>query len=239
MKITVQQFLASAATVAALALPQIAFGQTGSLSMSSYAYPTALSFSITGQSGSVGAGGFNASYDANFALPPPPTSFVAYCVDLAQYFSFGSTFSVTATNPASMSVIGAVRASVLDRFYTQHFAAADTRAESAAFQLSVWEILQEAPTAAFGTNALGTGSFTATAATSGTTLDSDAITMANSWLNTLTGASGAYTLTVLASPTRQDQMMATPIPEPETYMMLLAGLGLMGFVARRRKQTKI
>ena len=27
-----------------------------------------------------------------------------------------------------------------------------------------------------------------------------------------------------------------PIPEPETYAMMLAGLGLMGFVARRRKQ---
>lgn len=27
----------------------------------------------------------------------------------------------------------------------------------------------------------------------------------------------------------------TAIPEPETYAMLLAGLGLMGFVARRRK----
>lgn len=28
----------------------------------------------------------------------------------------------------------------------------------------------------------------------------------------------------------------TPIPEPESYAMLLAGLGLMGFVARRRSQ---
>lgn len=27
------------------------------------------------------------------------------------------------------------------------------------------------------------------------------------------------------------------VPEPETYAMLLAGLGLMGFVARRRKQA--
>ena len=25
------------------------------------------------------------------------------------------------------------------------------------------------------------------------------------------------------------------VPEPETYAMLLAGLGMMGFVARRRK----
>ena len=28
-----------------------------------------------------------------------------------------------------------------------------------------------------------------------------------------------------------------PIPEPETYAMMLAGLGLLGFVARRRKQA--
>lgn len=29
----------------------------------------------------------------------------------------------------------------------------------------------------------------------------------------------------------------TPVPEPETYAMLLAGLGLMGFTARRRKNN--
>ena len=27
----------------------------------------------------------------------------------------------------------------------------------------------------------------------------------------------------------------SPVPEPETYAMLLAGLGLMGFMTRRRK----
>jgi hypothetical protein len=27
----------------------------------------------------------------------------------------------------------------------------------------------------------------------------------------------------------------SPVPEPETYAMLLAGLGLVGFMARRRK----
>ena len=32
---------------------------------------------------------------------------------------------------------------------------------------------------------------------------------------------------------------AMPIPEPETYAMILAGLGLMGFVARRRKQKDV
>jgi hypothetical protein len=31
-------------------------------------------------------------------------------------------------------------------------------------------------------------------------------------------------------------LTTAPIPEPETYAMMLAGLGLMGFVARRRRQ---
>ena len=30
-------------------------------------------------------------------------------------------------------------------------------------------------------------------------------------------------------------LMLTAVPEPESYAMLLAGLGLMGFIARRRK----
>ena len=30
----------------------------------------------------------------------------------------------------------------------------------------------------------------------------------------------------------------TPVPEPETYAMFMAGLGLMGFIARRRKNVQ-
>lgn len=30
-------------------------------------------------------------------------------------------------------------------------------------------------------------------------------------------------------------LTATPVPEPETYAMMIAGLGLVGFMARRRK----
>jgi hypothetical protein len=35
----------------------------------------------------------------------------------------------------------------------------------------------------------------------------------------------------------QDQLYMAPIPEPETYAMLLAGLGLLGVVARRRSRA--
>jgi hypothetical protein len=56
----------------------------------------------------------------------------------------------------------------------------------------------------------------------GHSADSDGI-----WMD-LTGGyppSGEFTIT------------AATVPEQETYIMLLAGLGLMGFVARRRKQA--
>jgi len=32
-------------------------------------------------------------------------------------------------------------------------------------------------------------------------------------------------------------IVATPVPEPETYAMLLAGLGVVGFLARRRQSV--
>jgi len=32
-----------------------------------------------------------------------------------------------------------------------------------------------------------------------------------------------------------EQVVVTPVPEPETYALLLAGLGLLGFAARRRR----
>jgi hypothetical protein len=32
-------------------------------------------------------------------------------------------------------------------------------------------------------------------------------------------------------------LVTAPIPEPETYALMLAGLGVVGFTARRRKQA--
>ena len=37
---------------------------------------------------------------------------------------------------------------------------------------------------------------------------------------------------------RNSDVVLSPVPEPETYAMVLAGLGLLGFMARRRKQKE-
>ena len=99
---------------------------------------------------------------------------------------------------------------------------------SAAFQLAVWEIVNETS----GVYSLSGGNFYATSAASAT---------ANSMLSALNSATTntAQILSVWKEtpghPT-QDLAVFAPIPEPQTYAMMLAGLGLMGFVARHRKQ---
>lgn len=56
------------------------------------------------------------------------------------------------------------------------------------------------------------------------------------------GASGfrialESTITDVAGGTESFSALATAVPEPETYAMLLAGLGLLGFIARRRTRN--
>ncbi|HEX8987586.1 MAG TPA: PEP-CTERM sorting domain-containing protein [Rhodocyclaceae bacterium] len=55
----------------------------------------------------------------------------------------------------------------------------------------------------------------------------------NSWTKNIgryQGEDKRYTLTILPTPP------APPVPEPETYSMMIAGLAVLGAVARRRKQ---
>lgn len=45
------------------------------------------------------------------------------------------------------------------------------------------------------------------------------------------------TLTMNVQDANGNPLMFAPVPEPETYAMLLAGLGMLGFFCRRRKQN--
>ncbi|MGS0756268.1 FxDxF family PEP-CTERM protein, partial [Roseateles sp. GG27B] len=71
-------------------------------------------------------------------------------------------------------------------------------------------------------------------------LDSTASSQNLSFANTL--GAGSYSLLISGISQRAKtaytfNVDVTPVPEPETYALLLAGLGVLAFVAKRRKSV--
>lgn len=74
-------------------------------------------------------------------------------------------------------------------------------------------------------------SFFSTHTVSGLVAGHDYRVVVYGWGDPMGSATGSYELTLTA------QGNLAPVPEPETYAMMLAGLGLLGLAARRRRQT--
>ena len=71
------------------------------------------------------------------------------------------------------------------------------------------------------------------------TLDGSASTIPSFTMNNALPV-GAYILGFLSNTTataNSGAILISPVPEPQTYAMLLAGLGLIGFTTWRRKQN--
>jgi len=180
----------------------------------------------TPRNGNFSAGEFTGLWNGN--------SFSAMCVDVNHDLSFGTTYTnYTAMTPAAYGFT-ATQVGLFNRLYTDYYATSHTNGvNAAAFQIAVWEITYD------GNGALNHGAGTFTLGAGG---NATAKSTAASWLSSLTPlASSAWTFTVLDSrvtggqSATQDLLVAIPVPEPETYALLLAGLGLLGFVARHRK----
>ena len=71
-------------------------------------------------------------------------------------------------------------------------------------------------------------SFTADDLTAGTSAFDDYTVKVYGGQSLPSGSAGSYSLTLSIDQT-------APVPEPETYAMMLAGLGLLGIIGRRRK----
>ncbi len=185
---------------------------------------------VTGLHETGGSGGF-LTYDLTID-PSKQKGFQSFCVDIFHSFNF----AVDSTDVLqSATLISSTAAADLGRLYTNHHADIDSHGSSAAneaaFQLAVWEIVNEGS----GAYTLGGGNFKATGTGSA---------LAQSWLNELGIAStsnySANIWTVQSMLTSghgyaQDVVVFAAVPEPETYAMMLAGLGLLGFSARRRR----
>jgi hypothetical protein len=175
------------------------------------------------------AGGFQMT---NMSITPQD-SFLAWCVDI--YGTIQSTATYTLKTGAEFYGANSRIVTDLERLASYAFDnwTVANNVSSAAFQLAAWEIATE--TAAG--YSLGSDNFTVT---SGNVTVTD---LATNWLNVVNAGTYAIDQELnvwqknAGSPT-QNLAVFAPIPEPETYVMLLAGLGMMVFVAKRRRRDQ-
>ncbi len=244
-KTTMRQRLYAALAAAGLLAAQSAAADTiqlnnfwaghGSASINflgtNYHNPSLGTVSVVEGGGSGGFKTYNLSTD-----PGKLNAFQSWCVDIFHSFNFAVTTTDVLTSAAA--IFGSTKANDLGRLYTTHYGDIDSplssAANSSAFQLAVWEIVNEKAGYAYN---LGLDAFKASGTGS---------SIAQSWLTQLndTPSVSAYDVNIwfvtgqsASGWGAQDVAVFTPVPEPQTYAMLLAGLGLMGFVARRRQRN--
>jgi len=215
---------ASSLVVAAAVILSITPARADTVQFLGYSHGSVgVDFQILGPlptSGSTGAGGFLTK--VNGADP----AFTTYCVDLYQYIAFNQPPYAGYTNvPASAHLFRNAGAAVdLARLYSSGHVV-DSAVTEAAFQLAVWEIAYETS----GTYKLNDGD----ARFGGGSADAlAALALATDWLGNL-GTGNGYSVRVLESGTYQDEVFATPIPEPGALSLAFAALGAAGAVSRR------
>lgn len=157
----------------------------------------------------VAAGGFHVSTSSS-------ESFVAWCIDLAEglklpfdYQEGGPQFGADATDN-------------LSRLFTGFVEDIDTGVKAAAFQVAIWEIISDA------THDLTQGEFFV--------MNNQAVQdEANAYLSGLSAFDADYDLRYFTASGSQDLLTGapSPVPLPATGLMLLAGLGMLGYRARK------
>lgn len=189
---------------------------------------------------------------------PANGSFLAWCIDIYANMDTGTTAynlrgSNSVTNPSpgqtgygnisgaggdgtttnltTPNTLTSNEVLEIERLASNDLSKVTNLETSSAFQLALWEIMA--------------GSNLSLDPTKGSTFaaygdSSNAITIADGWLANLGNAAPTEQLYVWAGNKpgyTQDLAVFVAVPEPENYAMLLAGLGLMGFMARRKKTS--
>ncbi len=210
----------SLSTLAATALiAGVSCAHANTVRLDNYSYTPAATLSVSGGPSYTGqAGQFTGTLDGH--------SFLTFCTDLYQTFSFGKTYTDYSVM-SGVSAWGAAKSTEMDHLMSYLVAshAPFDGASSAAAQAAVWEVIYETGSS-YG---FSSGSFKASS--------TDALT--KSFLSNADWAAIAATpITVhankLYSADHQDFVVLTPVPEPSTWAMLALGLVGIGATTRRR-----
>lgn len=165
-------------------------------------------------------GTFNAGH---FALSSASMGdFLAFCVEVTQAITNGADYTNTPT------LFSAAVIDNIDRLYSSAYASVTDGVTAAAFQVSLWEIVEDTAT---GID-LGSGAFSAVDASA-----PGVVATAQGFLDGLaTAQTGLYEIDFFASPASQDVVTArlapSAVPLPASGLLLLTAGGLLA--ARRR-----
>lgn len=156
-----------------------------------------------------------------------PATFDTYCVDLAQSVrsNTNTTYDVISMTEAGYST---ERQNLLTQLWGAYKAGIDTKEESAAFQLAIWEILYDTN---LNTNS---GPFKVNSSSTLRTAAQTLVTAASNLAGNPVGPA-AFELVVLRSDSAQDQITAIPVPSAGT--VALAGAGLLLAAPRRKARN--
>jgi hypothetical protein len=207
----------------AAALLLSAQAQSLPLTVTGFEYPGPTTVQITNTSpttsANVYAGGFRATAGGDW--------FTAWCVDIFQQTIIGETVNDYSLENA-VSALGASKIDALGRLATLAYGAINNAATSGAFQIAIWEIINEVTGNPYN---LAAGNFKASNGSNG------AIALAQSWLDNLGAGPSLFTIDFWKSPTRQDLIVFRPIvsvPEPAGIALLALGLLTATWAWRRR-----
>ena len=179
----------------------------------------------------VAAGAFNmtGSNPSNASVPTSVIgSFIAWCLDVGAYLNTGTgTYGV---NPDQVFTSYPVNTTAVERYFDANFSNTihldGTRA--AAFQVGLWQTIYT-----------GDGEFSY----SGVNATDSFIELVGGFVaaGLAHGGPRTWTLTYLESASSQSLVTATPIPLPATGLLMLGvmGLGGIGVMVRRRRQTAV
>jgi hypothetical protein len=156
------------------------------------------------------------------------SSFLAFCLDPFQYSSTTASAYTKTTLDSFFSAATIEKISDLFNYNNTYATALSNNTAAGALQLALWETAND-------DGVLTSGGVRTNNNTNATLVGATQSLLTNS--SSYNGPSN-YTFTFYKSSSNQDFIVATPVPEPGTYGMMLIGVGLIGTIASRRRKSK-